>query len=82
MSAFYFTFYKGFRKPESSWSALRLVLFLVSVLVPVSQNLNFLGLFRYPFWSYLDLAGFLCDKSVSWYLGYQTFLEENVDIFK
>ena len=23
-----------------------------------------------------------CNKSVSWYLGYRTFLEENPDIFK
>ena len=53
--------------------------------VPVSQNLNFLGLFRYPFWSCLELAGFFlqsCDKMASWNLGYQTFLEENADIFK
>ena len=30
------------------------------------------------------LGGFLqsCNKSVSWYLGYRTFLQENPDIFK
>ena len=26
--------------------------------------------------------GQTCNKSVSWYLGYRTFLEENSDIFK
>ena len=32
---------------------------LVSFLVPVSQNLNFLVLFQYPFWSYPGLPGFV-----------------------
>ena len=31
---------------------------LVSVLVPVSENLNLLVSFRYPFWSYLGHPGF------------------------
>ena len=36
-----------------------LVSFFVTVSVPVSQNLNFLVLFQYPFCSYLRPPGFV-----------------------
>ena len=44
--------------PET-FGLMLLVSFLVLVSVPVSQNLNFLVLFRYPLWSYLRLPGFV-----------------------